>query len=215
MLQNFVIVGITGVGKTFLELELQNKHGFYAWPKYTDREELRKEEEGATNIVPILKEEFQTMLPDFIFTMKYLNNNYGWRRQDYAQNRDKNITLAMTLENLANFMVKVPGFMPIMLHIELNNFGLIENRVRRRDGFENMTPEQQKFVNEKIQERLISARYDLEKFQFYQNIVNKYGGKIFVIKDDNTIYNEVIPFILSNKEKRNKESVMSIANKYR
>jgi len=215
MLQNFVIVGITGVGKTFLELELQNKHGFYAWPKYTDREELRKEEEGATNIVPILKEEFQTMLPDFIFTMKYLNNNYGWRRQDYAQNRDKNITLAMTLENLANFMVKVPGFMPIMLHIELSNFGLIENRVRRRDGFENMTPEQQKFVNEKIQERLISARYDLEKFQFYQNIVNKYGGKIFVIKDDNTIYNEVIPFILSNKEKRNKESVMSIANKYR
>lgn len=215
MLQNFVIVGITGVGKTFLELELQNKHGFYAWPKYTDREELRKEEEGATNIVPILKEEFQTMLPDFIFTMKYLNNNYGWRRQDYAQNRDKNITLAMTLENLANFMVKVPGFMPIMLHVELSNFGLIENRVRRRDGFENMTPEQQKFVNEKIQERLISARYDLEKFQFYQNIVNKYGGKIFVIKDDNTIYNEVIPFILSNKEKRNKESVMSIANKYR
>ncbi|HRN86296.1 MAG TPA: hypothetical protein PKU78_03230 [Candidatus Dojkabacteria bacterium] len=215
MLQNFVIVGITGVGKTFLELELQNKHGFYAWPKYTDREELRKEEEGATNIVPILKEEFQTMLPDFIFTMKYLNNNYGWRRQDYAQNRDKNITLAITLENLANFMVKVPGFMPIMLHVELSNFGLIENRVRRRDGFENMTPEQQKFVNEKIQERLISARYDLEKFQFYQNIVNKFGGKIFVIKDDNTIYNEVIPFILSNKEKRNKESVMSIANKYR
>lgn len=215
MLQNFVILGITGVGKTFLELELQNKHGFYAWPKYTDREELRKEEEGATNIVPILKEEFQSMLPDFIFTMKYLNNNYGWRRQDYAQNRDKNITLAMTLENLANFMVKVPGFMPIMLHVELSNFGLIENRVRRRDGFENMTPEQQKFVNEKIQERLISARYDLEKFQFYQNIVNKYGGKIFVIKDDNTIYNEVIPFILSNKEKRNKESVMSIANKYR
>lgn len=215
MLQNFVILGITGVGKTFLELELQNKHGFYAWPKYTDREELRKEEEGATNIVPILKEEFQSMLPDFIFTMKYLNNNYGWRRQDYAQNRDKNITLAMTLENLANFMVKVPGFMPIMLHVELSNFGLIENRVRRRDGFENMTPEQQKFVNEKIQERLISARYDLEKFQFYQNIVNKFGGKIFVIKDDNTIYNEVIPFILSNKEKRNKESVMSIANKYR
>lgn len=215
MLQNFVIVGITGVGKTFLELELQQKQGFYAWPKYTDREDLRQEEQGAPNLVKVSKTDFQSMLSDFVFTMKYLNNNYGWRRQDYAQNRDKNITLAMTLENLANFMVKVPGFMPIMLHVELNNFGLIENRVRRREGFENLTPEQQKFVNEKVQERLISARYDLERFSFYQNIVNKYGGKIFVIKDNNTIYEEVIPFILSNKEKRNKQSVMSIANKYR
>ncbi|MCA9380064.1 hypothetical protein KC675_02690 [Candidatus Dojkabacteria bacterium] len=215
MLQNFVIVGITGVGKTFLELELQQKQGFYAWPKYTDREDLRQEEQGAPNLVKVSKTDFQSMLSDFVFTMKYLNNNYGWRRQDYAQNRDKNITLAMTLENLANFMVKVPGFMPIMLHVELNNFGLIENRVRRREGFENLTPEQQRFVNEKVQERLISARYDLERFSFYQNIVNKYGGKIFVIKDNNTIYEEVIPFILSNKEKRNKQSVMSIANKYR
>lgn len=215
MLQNFVIVGITGVGKTFLELELQQKQGFYAWPKYTDREDLRQEEQGAPNLVKVSKTDFQSMLSDFVFTMKYLNNNYGWRRQDYAQNRDKNITLAMTLENLANFMVKVPGFMPIMLHVELNNFGLIENRVRRREGFENLTPEQQKFVNEKVQERLISARYDLERFSFYQNIVNKYGGKIFVVKDNNTIYEEVIPFILSNKEKRNKQSVMSIANKYR
>jgi guanylate kinase len=215
MLQNFVIVGITGVGKTFLELELQQKQGFYAWPKYTDREDLRQEEQGAPNLVKVSKTDFQSMLSDFVFTMKYLNNNYGWRRQDYAQNRDKNITLAMTLENLANFMVKVPGFMPIMLHVELSNFGLIENRVRRREGFENLTPEQQKFVNEKVQERLISARYDLERFTFYQNIVNKYGGKIFVIKDNNTIYEEVIPFILTNKEKRNKQSVMSIANKYR
>lgn len=215
MLQNFVIVGITGVGKTFLELELQQKQGFYAWPKYTDREDLRQEEQGAPNLVKVSKTDFQSMLSDFVFTMKYLNNNYGWRRQDYAQNRDKNITLAMTLENLANFMVKVPGFMPIMLHVELSNFGLIENRVRRREGFENLTPEQQKFVNEKVQERLISARYDLERFTFYQNIVNKYGGKIFVVKDNNTIYEEVIPFILSNKEKRNKQSVMSIANKYR
>lgn len=215
MLQNFVIVGITGVGKTFLELELQQKQGFYAWPKYTDREDLRQEEQGAPNLVKVSKTDFQSMLSDFVFTMKYLNNNYGWRRQDYAQNRDKNITLAMTLENLANFMVKVPGFMPIMLHVELNNFGLIENRVRRREGFENLTPEQQRFVNEKVQERLISARYDLERFSFYQNIVNKYGGKIFVVKDNNTIYEEVIPFILSNKEKRNKQSVMSIANKYR
>lgn len=215
MLQNFVIVGITGVGKTFLELELQQKHGFYAWPKYTDRQDSRREEEGVPNLVKVSKEDFQSMLPDFIFSMKYLNNNYGWRRQDYAQNRDKNITLAMTLENLANFMVKVPGFMPIMLHVELGNFGLIENRVRRREGFENLTPDQQKYVNEKVQERLISARYDLERFAFYQNIVNKFGGKIFVINDDNTIYNEVIPFILSNKEKRNRESVMSIANKYR
>lgn len=215
MLQKFVIVGITGVGRTFLELELQNKHGFYAWPKYTDREQLRKEEERASNIVRVSKEQFQEMIPQFLYNMKYLNYNYGWRREDYANNQNKNITLAITLENLANFMVKVPGFMPIMLHVELSNFGLIESRVRNRDGYDSMTPEQQKLAYEKIQERLITARYDLEKFSFYQNIINKVGGKIFVIKDNNTIYEEVIPFMIANREKKVKRSMMSIANKYR
>jgi len=215
MKQNFVIIGITGVGKTFLELKLQEKHGFYPWPKYTDRPDTRKEEEGTTNIVQITETEYQNMLPDFVYTMTYLNNHYGWRRQDYADNVSKNITLAMLPDNLAEFMVKVPGFMPIMLNIELDNFGLIEKRVKMREDFENLAPEKQKIVNEKVQERLISARYDLERFPFYQNIVNKYGGKVFSIKDDKTIDTEVIPFMLANLEKKNKRSMMSIANKYR
>lgn len=215
MRQNFVIVGITGAGKTFLELQLQSKHGFYPWPKYTDRVEKRKEETGTTNIVNVSKESFQQMIPDFLFNMKYLNNNYGWRRQDYVENRDKNITLAMTLENLANFMVKVPGFMPIMLHVDIENFGLIESRVKQRENFENLTPEEQKLVNEKVQERLISARYDLERYAFYQKIVMKYGGKVFSIKDDTSVHTEVIPFMVANGEKKEKESMMSIASKYR
>lgn len=215
MKQNFVIIGITGIGKTFLELKLQEKHGFYAWPKYTDRPDVRKEEEGTSNIVQITPSEFQNMLPDFVYTMTCLNNHYGWRRQDYANNTDKNITLAMLPDSLAEFMVKVPGFMPIMLNIDLDNFSLIEKRVKTREGFDNLPPDKQKIVNEKVQERLISARYDLERFPFYQNIVNKYGGKVFSIKDDTTIEKEVIPFMLANLDKKNKKSMMSIASKYR
>ncbi len=215
MKQNFVIIGITGIGKTYLELKLQEKHGFYPWPKYTDRLDTRKEEEGASNIVKVTPTEFQEMIPDFVYTMTYLNNHYGWRRKDYADNIDKNVTLAMLPDNLAEFMVRVPGFMPIMLNIDLDNFGLIEKRVKSRENFDELPPEQQKIVNEKVQERLISARYDLERFNFYQNIVNKYGGKVFSIQDDTTIEAEVIPFILANLEKKNKRSLMSIASKYR
>lgn len=215
MKQNFVIIGITGLGKTFLELQLQKEYGFYAWPKYTDRPDIRKEEEGTSNIVQVTPTEFQEMLPDFIYTMTYLNNHYGWRRQDYASNIDKNITLAMLPDNLAEFMVKVPGFMPIMLNIELEDFSLIEKRVKTREDFDNLPPEKQKIVNENVQERLISARYDLERFPFYQNLVNKYGGKVFSIKDDATVTKEVIPFILANREKQNKRSLISIATKYR
>jgi len=214
MKQNFVIVGITGVGKTYLELEMQANHGFYPWPKYTDREQ-RKEEVNQSNIVFVSKEDFQNLLPEFVFTMKYLNNNYGWRRTDFAANTDKNITLAILLENLAEFMVRVPGFMPIMLHIDLSNFSLIERRVKEREDFENLSPEQQKIVNEKVQERLISARYDLERFPFYQKLIQKYDGRVFSIEDDNTILNEVIPFLLANRERKTKQSLMSIATKYR
>lgn len=215
MKQNFVIIGITGIGKTFLELQLQNKHGFYPWPKYTDRPDLRKEEEGTSNIVQVTPTQFQEMLPDFVYTMTYLNNHYGWRRQDYAENRNKNITLAMLPDNLAEFMVRVPGFMPVMLNIDLDNFGLIEKRVKMREDFDNLPREKQKIVNEKVQERLISARYDLERFPFYQNLVNKYGGRVFSIKDDSTIEQEVIPFLLANTEKKEKRSMISIASKYR
>lgn len=215
MKQNFVIIGITGIGKTFLELKLQEKYGFYPWPKYTDRPDMRKEEEGTSNIVQVTPTQFQEMLPDFVYTMTYLSNHYGWRRQDYVTNKEKNITLAMLPDNLAEFMVRVPGFMPIMLNIDLDNFGLIEKRVKMREDFDNLPLEKQKIVNEKVQERLISARYDLERFSFYQNLVNKYGGRVFSIKDDTTIDKEVIPFIMANTEKKNKKSMTSIVSKYR
>ena len=73
MIQKFVFVGITGVGRTFLELELQNKYGFYSWPKYTDRKEQRSEEVGQNNVVFVSKEEFDQMSDDFIFTLNHLN----------------------------------------------------------------------------------------------------------------------------------------------
>lgn len=214
MTQKFVFVGITGVGRTFLELELQKTHGFYSWPKYTDRQEQRSEEVGVSNVVFVSKEQFDEMQDDFVFTLTHLNNRSGWRRQDLVENQNKNITLSITLEAFADFMVRVPGFMPIMLHVDLENFALIEQRVKTRENYVNLTPEQQKYLDERIQERLISARYELEQFAFYQKTILKYGGKVFTIKDNNTIQNEVIPFILANREKAPKTSMLNIADRY-
>ncbi len=214
MIQKFVFVGITGVGRTFLELELQNKYGFYSWPKYTDRKEQRSEEVGQNNVVFVSKEEFDQMSDDFIFTLNHLNYRYGWRRRDLADNQNKNITLSITLESLADFMVRVPGFMPIMLHVDLENFALIEQRVKSREDYSNLTLDQKKYLDEKIQERLISARYELEQFMFYQKTILKYGGKIFTIKDNTTISNEVIPYILANREIAPRQSMQDIASRY-
>lgn len=214
-MQNFVFVGITGIGKTFLELELESKYGFYPWPKYTDRAEKRKEETGTSNIKFVTKEEFDQMQSDFIFTINYLNNRYGWRREDYVSHMDGNITLALPLDALVDFMNRVPKFIPIMLHVELDNFQLIEERVKVREDYENLLPEQQKIVDEKVQERLITARYELQKFSFYQKIIQRYGGRVFTIKDDTTIHAEVIPYILENKKGVDKGNFSDIANKYR
>lgn len=214
MTQKFVFVGITGVGRTFLELELQKNHGFYSWPKYTDRQEQRNEEVGASNVIFVSKQQFDEMQEDFVFTLTHLNNRSGWRRQDLVDNQNKNITLSITLEAFADFMVRVPGFLPIMLHVDLENFALIEQRVKTRENYVNLTPEQQKYLDERIQERLISARYELEQFAFYQKTILKYGGKVFTIKDNSTIENEVIPFILANRERTPKPSMLNIANRY-
>ena len=214
MTQKFVFVGITGVGRTFLELELQNKHGFYSWPKYTDRKEQRNEEIGVSNVIFVSKEQFDEMQDDFVFTLSHLNNRSGWRRQDLVENQNKNITLSITLEAFADFMVRVPGFLPIMLHVDLENFNLIEQRVKTRENYANLSPEQQKYLDERIQERLISARYELEQFAFYQKTILKYGGKVFTIKDNSTIENEVIPYILANRERTPKPSMLNIANRY-
>lgn len=216
-MQNFVIVGITGIGKTFLELELEAKHGFYPWPKYTDRAEQRKGETSTSNIKFVSSEVFNQMQTEFLYTLTYLGNRYGWRRSDLADNKGKkNITLAIPLDSLVDFMNRVPGFLPVMLHIDLENFQLIENRIKEREDFENLPLEKKKLVNEKVQERLIAARYELEKVNFYQKIVQRYGGQIFNIKDNNTIYQDVIPYMLaSQKVEEKKESFSDIANKYR
>ena len=124
--------------------------------------------------------------------------------------RDRSITL----ESLADFMVRVPGFMPIMLHVDLENFALIEQRVKSREDYSNLTLDQKKYLDEKIQERLISARYELEQFMFYQKTILKYGGKIFTIKDNTTISNEVIPYILANREIAPRQSMQDIASRY-
>lgn len=215
MKQHFVIIGMTGIEKTYLELELQSRYGFYPWPKYTDRDLLREDEKDDSNIVQVTTTKFQSMIPEFLFTTTFLNYNYGWKRQDFTNHQDKNITLSMLPDNLTEFMVKVPGFLPVMLYIDYADFAFVENRIKQRENYDNLPPDQQKLVNEKIRERLISAKYDLERFSFYQNMVNRHGGGIFAIKDDSTIDKEVIPFILSNLEAKNRRTMMSVVNKYR
>lgn len=215
MAQNFVICGITGVGKSFLELELHSKYQFYAWPKYTDRSEQRAEELKAPNIVFLSKEDFEKFRPHFAYLYTFLGNNYGWLRDDLAKNNDKNVVLSITLESLADFMVKVPGFIPVMLHIEPENFGLIEYRIKKREGYDQLHPTQQKLIDEKIQERIIVSRHELDQFPFYQKTVLKYGGQVFSIKDDSTIFSEVIPFILNNREKIRSRSFTDILGKYK
>lgn len=174
---NIVITGTSGVGKSFLEEELERQSLSFQIPKYTDRK--RRPGENPQKLICLSREEFEKNRDSFFFTLKYGEFNYGWSKKDLEKTPQ---TLAITQESLEEFMQKNPNFLPIWLTINENNLGILEKRMRERGDSE-----------EKIKERLEMAKQEIKNKNKYEAIIKKYQGIIFEIKDDSTIFEEVIP----------------------
>jgi guanylate kinase len=196
---DFIISGTSGAGKTYLEELLEREHGFYQLVKYMDRDP-RPGELDNNKVSFTTKSQFVKMKEndEFIFTLEYVGNNYGWTKEDYDKHNEMNRTMGVTLESLKDFPRKIPNFIPVMLHIEPSNFALISDRIKSRELDKEMTDQQKEIVQEKIDKRLKLAKEEYEKFDEYRTIVESNGGKIFSIESDETIHKEVIPWILEN-----------------
>lgn len=194
---NFVITGTSGVGKTHLERELTINHDFYQLPKLTDRP-ARDEEKNTSSLISLSRDQFtQYEIEDqFFFRLDYRDNRYGWRKSDLSANRDKNITLAITMESLPDFLLQNSSFIPVLLTVDPQNIDLISNRMLNRFDLTTKTLQQKMQINEDVEKRLQLAMQELSQIDKYIRIVEKYNGHTFIIKDDTTLYQVVIPKIL-------------------
>ena len=182
-MRNIVITGTSGVGKSFLEEELERRGLSFQIPKYTDRE--RRPIENPQKLISLSREEFEKNQDNFFFTLQYGEFNYGWSKKDLEKTP---LSLAITQESLEQFMQKNPNFLPIWLTVDENNLGILEKRMKNRGDSE-----------EKIKQRLKMARQEIKNKNKYEAVIKKYQGMIFEIKDNSTIFEEVIPELARKK----------------
>jgi guanylate kinase len=194
---DFIIAGTSGVGKTYLEEVLADKYDFYPLVKYMDREP-RPGELDNPRVGFISTKEFLKLKDSggFAFTLEYSGNNYGWKKSDIQSHFDQNKTIAITLDSLGDVFENLKGWIPVMLHIDKDSIDLIEERIKVRSDYKNLDKAQKEEVRKKIDKRVKMAKDELTKFGSYRDIIRKHNGKIFTIKDDKTLFDEVIPYIL-------------------
>ena len=179
-MRNFVICGTSGVGKTFLEEYLEKQNISWQLPKYFDRENRPGERKDKNiSISPL---DWENSKSEFFFVLRYNGYNYGWKRKDFP--KDKRVTLAITLNSLETFMKLHKDFMPILLWVEENNLELLKKRMEERGE-----------KKDKIEERMTLARAEIKQGDEYKKIVMENQGWVVLIKDDKSIFEEVLPRI--------------------
>ena len=104
-------------------------------------------------------------------------------------------TIAITLGSLEEFLIKNPNFLAILLTINNNDLSLIEKRLYDRENIDLLSKNQLREIKLKISQRLSLARQELEQIENYKKIVISNGGRVFYIKDNQTIFSEIIPDI--------------------
>lgn len=192
---NFVITGTSGVGKTFLEEQLEKTGCFFQIPKYTNRPQRPTEDTLKT--VCVSDADFKKLdeNKDFFFTLDYSKYRYGWKNSDINLYPNKSATLAITLESLSRFLAHNPGFTPVLLNISPSNFSLIEKRMHARENYDKLSPLEQKSVKSKISHYLNLASEETNRIKEYISVVKLHQGFVFDISDNRTIFTEIIPEI--------------------
>jgi len=190
-----VITGTSGVGKTYLEQLLAAEYGFFQLPKTTSRDKRPQEIEGQ-GIKFASKTEINNNLKDFFFCLNYAGNIYCWENKDLQAHKD--CTMAITMESLTDLIKLDLKFIPILLYLDQSHLDLLDKRIRKQLDYDKLNQKERIQADLKIKERLQLASKELAQIAKYIEIVNAANyGRSFLIKDDDTLYQEVIPYILS------------------
>lgn len=90
------------------------------------------------------------------------------------------------------------NFTPILLYIDSSNLGFLEQRIKNQLNFDSLNRQDKLEAEAKIAERLILAESELQNIDSYISIVESVkNGKAFQIQNDNTIFQEILPYIES------------------
>ncbi len=184
-MSNFVISGTSGIGKTYLEEQLEKTERFYQLPKYTTRP--IRTSENPDKLIQLGTPEFLSLekYGHFFFTLNYAGYSYGWQKQDLLIHPQKSKTLAITLDSLKPFLAQNSNFVPILLTINPNNFTLLKSRIVQRESAPNLAAS-----------RLKLAAGEISSIHKYISVVKNYKGHVFTIKDNNTIPSLIIPKLI-------------------
>ncbi len=190
----FFITGTSGVGKTFLEECLAQKLSFFQLPKTTDRKR-RYSEKDSQGIKFKTTKEILDNIDRYFFRLEYLGQIYVWEKEDLQKH--ENCVMAVTLESMESLLKLNLGFIPILLYIDPNNLKLLEDRMKTRYRYSELKGQDLKDANKMLKDRMALAKIESLQIKKYIDIISKYStlGRAFEIKDDATLFDEVIPYI--------------------
>jgi|GEM_PF-3046304 len=189
------ISGTSGVGKTYLEKILAEKYNFKQLPKTTDRKQRPQEIEGQ-GIFFKTRAQIEKSLSEYFFTLEYAGHIYAWENSDLK--RYNNCSVAITMESMSGLLAQNLNFIPILLYIDINNLNFLEQRIKNQLNFDSLNKLDQLDAQAKIEERLKLAKQELQDIKKYIEIVESVPqGKAFRIQNDETIYQEILPYIES------------------
>lgn len=189
------ISGTSGVGKTYLEKILAEKYIFKQLPKTTDRKQRPHEIEGQ-GIFFKTRAQIEKSLSEYFFTLEYAGHIYAWEKSNLK--RYNNCSVAITMESVSGLLAKNLNFIPILLYIDKNDLNFLEQRIKNQLNFDSLNKLDQLDAQAKIEERLKLAKQELQDIDKYIAIVESVPkGKAFKIQNDDTIYQEILPYIES------------------
>lgn len=189
-----LITGTSGIGKTFLEECLAKNLRFYELPKTTDRKQ-RPTEKDSKAIKFKSRSEIESNLDLYFFKLKYLGYIYVWEKSDLQKH--ENLVMAVTLESMEKLLKMDLGFIPILLYVSPTNLKLLADRMKARYNYDSLKGQDLVDAKKMLRDRMTLAKIESVKIQKYIDVIPKYNklGRAFEIKDDTTLFNEVIPYI--------------------
>lgn len=179
----FVITGPSGVGKTYLADILLATRKYESAKVITTRKPRQSEQAIDRTFVDM--KAFETMLSkgQFVVHGTFHDNNYGYTNE--ALTTDEKSKIVNAWPALMPQFLSLPDVITVTLTIDPAERTLLYRRMAER-GDSLVSIEQRKRIIEKdIQ--------DIEKFRKQLEA----HGRIFMIKSDSTIHDEVVPWIQS------------------
>ena len=195
-MKNFVFTGSSGVGKTFLEEELEKTGPFFQLPKYTNRPQRPGENSHKT--ICLTTADFTKLKKKnkYFFTLEYCGFHYGWQVKDLEARPNFSKTLSITLESLPKFLKTNQTFIPVLLYINNNGLKLIKERMLLRENFWKLPDKFQKAIRKKVNLRLNLARKEMKEINKYLKVIKRHQGMAYEIENNETVFSKIIPTII-------------------